>query len=307
MELRHLRYFVAVAETLHFGRAAEALGIAQPPLSQQIRQLEEELGIQLLHRTNKRQVLLTDAGQIILEEAHRTLAAAERVIQTARRAARGEVGRLDIGLASLASYTVALEILRTFRERFPHVSLLLTELQTADQVRKLCAGHLNLGFIYPPIDTDELTLECVQKEPLVAVLPMSHPLSAQEQLPLEALSNEFFILFPRHMGPGLYDQIVGLCRRSGFRPRVIQEANHIQTIVGLVSIGVGVSLLPASIQNLHRTGVVYRSLQTKDHNLVEMAVAYKRESQSDTLRTFLTVVREVVGQEKQGEACGVNS
>ncbi|MBV9229224.1 MAG: LysR family transcriptional regulator, partial [Chloroflexi bacterium] len=193
MELRHLHYFIAVAEELHFGKAAERLQMAQPPLSQQIRQLEDELGVQLFYRT-KRHVQLTEAGHVFLQEARQTLIQAEQAIVAARRAGRGELGRLAIGFVGSATSDILPTLIRGFQERYPEVELLLRELTTAQQVRALQDGRIHVGILRPPVHDDTLRIETLFKEPLIVALPERHPLSSQVQLPIEALAREHFIL-----------------------------------------------------------------------------------------------------------------
>jgi DNA-binding transcriptional LysR family regulator len=294
MELRHLRYFVAVAEELHFSRAADRLHIAQPPLSQQIRNLEEELGVQLLQRT-KHQVQLTSAGQLFLEEARRTLAQAERAIQTAQRASRGELGRLVVGFASSAAYNVFPEILRVFRACFPEVELVLRELNSQPIQDYLYSSQIDIGFVYFPIVTDSLCCLSIVEEPFLVALPQSHPLSTQPQVALQAIAHDPFILFPRHNSPDFYDKIVGLCQQAGFSPKVVQEAALMQTIVSLVAAAIGVALVPASLQNLQRTGVVYKQVQGLAA-MVEMAVVWRRDDRSPVLEAFLNTVRQITGK-----------
>jgi len=288
MELRHLRYFLAVAEELNFSRAAERLHISQPPLSQQIRQLEDELGVQLFNRT-KHQVRLTAVGRLFLDDARQTLLQADRAIQTAQRASRGELGRLVIGFASSIAYSVFPDILRTFRQRFPAVELVLHELNTSLQLDGLHDGSLDLGFVHLPAGGDRLHFLSVLEEPLMVALPEAHPLTQHSQISLAALANEPFILFPRHLAPGFYDQLISACQQVGFVPNVIQEAKLMQTIVCLVAGGIGVALVPSSLQNLQRTGVVYRPLAEKISPLIT-AMVWRHDDQSPVLREFLNGV-----------------
>src|SRR5271165_2443353 len=231
MELRHLKYFIAVAEELHFTRAADRLHIAQPPLSQQIKQLEEELGAKLFERS-KRQVKLTIAGKAALEEARRTIAQAKRVAIAARRAERGEVGELSVGFSSSAPYTMLPAIIRNFRTRFAHVKLTLHERSTEDQIALLRAGAIDAGFVRAPSAEEAvgLAITPILREPLVAALPQGHRSRKQKQVAIGALKGEQFVLPPRHAAPVLYDQIVGLCRRRRFRTaggtRGDADANH---------------------------------------------------------------------------------
>lgn len=221
---------MTVAEELHFGRAAQRLQIAQPPLSHQIRQLELELNVQLLHRT-KRMVRLTEAGQVFLQQARQILAKSEQAIEAAQRANRGEVGCLGIGFAGSATYSILPITLRTFRQRFPDVRLILHEMTTAQQVDALHDNRIQLGFIRPPLNDDELKVETVLQESFVAVLPEAHALATQAQVSLRSLCCESFVLFPRHLGTGFYDQIISICQQAGFTPQVAQEANELHVAV----------------------------------------------------------------------------
>jgi DNA-binding transcriptional LysR family regulator len=290
MEMRHLRYFVAVAEELHFSRAADRLHIAQPPLSQAIRQLEDELGVRLFART-KRRVQLTDAGRILVEEARRTLAQADRVISTARRTADGSAGFLRVGFSSSAPYTILPSILRSFRAQFHDVKLNLFERSTEEQIELLASGAIDVAFVRRPLENaPEFTIvKTIWREPLMLALPNNHPLRRERSVNARALAHEAFILFPRHAAPGLYDQITSICSGAGFAPQVAQEATQMQTIVSLVSAGLGVAIVPASIRNLHRERVVYRPIGPGTV-MTEMAVAYDRTNSSNVLENFLQVV-----------------
>jgi DNA-binding transcriptional LysR family regulator len=291
MELRHLRYFVAVAEELHFSRAASRLHMAQPPLSQQIRQLEQELGVALFTRT-KRRVEMTPAGGAFLEEARRVLAQAERGVRPAQRAGRGEIGHLAIGFVPSADLDLLPRVLRVWGAQFPHVEIELHALLPAAQVEALLDGRIHIGFVRLPLDDSGLAVESIQREPLLAVLPRGHRLARSVRVRLPDLAGDTMILFPRHIAPGYYDVFVNACRRAGFTPRVLHPGS-MQTNLALVSAGLGVSLLPASIRNLRRAGVVYRPLAPPVPQ-VEMAVAYRRAERSAVLPAFLEVTHDVV-------------
>jgi DNA-binding transcriptional LysR family regulator len=291
IELRHLRYFIAVAEELHFGRAAARLQMAQPPLSQQIRQLETELGFQLFHRT-KRSVQLTEAGRVFLNECQRILNQLEQAIQTGRQASRGELGQLVIGFVSSAAYSVLPKILSHFRQSLPAIELALHELTTDQQLQWLRDGRIDVGFVRPPIDDEALSVTTILQEPLVVALPQAHPLADHPSVSLHSIANESFILFPRNLAPGLYDQIIALCQQVGFSPKVVQEAIQMQTIVSLVAAEMGIAIVPISLQNLQRTGVVYRTLQEPTPKAA-IAVVWKRHDASPTLQRFLEAVRQV--------------
>lgn len=262
MELRHLRYFIAVAEELHFGRAAEQLGISQPPLSQQIQALEEEVGARLLERTNRR-VELTEAGRLFLDESRQVLAQVDKAVQLARRAQRGELGELKVGFTSSAPFTSTVpRSIHAFRQAYPDVHLELHEMSSAETVKALLEDRLQVGVIRPLALPDNLLAVELFREPLVAVLRADHPLAAgsAEGLEIAALAEEPFVFFPRTFGTGLYDQLIALTREAGFSPRIAQEASEAMTIIGLVSAGLGVSVLPASFRRTRVDGVVYRTL-----------------------------------------------
>jgi len=290
IELRHLRYFLIVAEELHFSRAADRLDIAQPPLSQMIRRLEHELGVSLFHRT-KRHVSLTDAGVVFVEEAKHALAQAERAISRVRRASRGELGRLTVGFIGSAAYSVLPPIVRRFREQYPDVDLILQELSTVQQVGALREGQLQIGFLRPFAQEPTLKSKVVLREPLVIALPEHHRLSRQAKISMRMLANEPFILFPRSLAPELHDQIISLCQRARFSPQVAQEAMQLPTIVSLVAAGIGVAVIPASLQNLRRTGVTYRAIRESTPK-AELVVAWRTEQPSALVQSFLRVVTE---------------
>lgn len=288
MELRHLRYFVTVAEELHFGRAAKKLHISQPPLSMQIRALENELGVTLLNRT-QRSVALTQAGNALLGEARHILARVDQAVLMTRRASRGEIGELAIGFISVADYNVLPVVLREFRRAFPLVNLILRESTTDAQIRDLLAGRIDVGFVLPPINEPSLESVAILREPLIAALPDKHPLARKAgKLALENLKDAAFILFPRPYAPGLYDDVVSCCKAAGFSPRVEQEAIQMQTIVSLVSAELGVALIPASLTNLQRAGVTYKSLKGGSP-LTEVHLAWRRGDDLPALRVFVEV------------------
>lgn len=290
MELRHLRYFVVVAEELNVTRAARLMQMAQPPLSQQIHQLEEELGVNLFHRS-KRRIELTEAGQIFLEEARRTLAQAEHARRMAQRAQRSEIGRFVMGFVSEATYDLLPSMLQTYRARFPGVEIVLREMTTMQQVQALQKSNIHLGLLCPPIPGTGLNLRIVREEPFIVVLPPATRFALAEQLPLSALSEEPFVLFPRAISPGVYDQVISLCNQAGFSPIVVQEATELHTILGLVAVGIGVSLLPASVRLIRSQGVVYQALPQTETQ-ARTALAWRQDARSSVLATFLDVARE---------------
>ncbi len=288
MELRELRYFVAVADTLNFGRAAVALHISQPPLSRAIRALEGELGTDLFER-NTRGVRMSPAGAALLPEARRLLRDAAALQIGARHLAAGEIGTLTLGFISAAAYGILPDIVRSFRERRPGVRLELREATSDAQPAAVKAGEFDVGFVLPGPADPALAYTPLTWEPLVAALPASRRWPAK--VPLASLAAEPFVLFPRAAGAWLYDGIVGFCRRSGFVPRIEQEAIQMQTIVSLVAAGMGVALVPASLRHLRRTGVVYRPLNEKSP-AVEIGLAHRAQDESPLTRAFVAEARE---------------
>jgi DNA-binding transcriptional LysR family regulator len=291
-ELWQLRYFVTVAETLHFGRAAAALHISQPPLSRAIRALEERLGVTLLAR-NRRRVVLTPEGARLLGEARRILGQLERTVQEVRGMARGEEGRLRIGFVSLADYGVLPQLLKTFKAARPGIALALREMLSPEQAGALAGGELDFGLQLPPVsgaeDMDHLV---VQRERFVAALPARHRLAAAKgKLAVSALAGEPFVMVPRDIAPGLYDIVSGLAARAGITFNIAQEAIQMQTVVSLVSSGLGAAMVPGSIANLGRRGVVYREL-ADSHPKLDLWLAWPRSAQSAAARDFLSFARQ---------------
>ncbi len=262
MELRHLRYFIAVAEELHFGRAAELLGISQPPLSQQIQALEQEVGARLFERTNRR-VALSEAGRLFLDEARQVLAQVDKAANVARRAQLGELGEMKIGFTSSAPFNAGIpKAIYAFRQAFPAVHLNLEEMSSKGVADALVDETIEVGLIRPLPLPDSLTWVELFSEPLVALLNADHPLAqgSEAGLYMSALAEEPFVFFPRSYGSGLYAQLISLATQAGFSPHFAQEAGEAMTIIGLVSAGLGVSVLPASYQSMRIEGVVYRKL-----------------------------------------------
>ena len=291
MELRDLRYFVAVAEQLHFGRAAERLHMTQPALSRQIRALEEEIEVQLFHRS-KRKVQLTLAGQTFLEEARQILRHAERAVSNARRAARGETGQLTLSFTAAALRSVVPKILQVFRDRYPEVRLTMSEQCTHDQVEALLDRKIDVGFLHPPIDETRLASISLGTDICVVVLPQNHPLARKDPLTLRDLARESFLLHPRREGPYFYDRILHLCQEAGFYPHVVQEVTANQTRVGLVAAGMGVTFIPETLKDLGDTSVVFRHLQGEAPSL-PLAIACRGDNVSPIVRHFWEIIEEI--------------
>lgn len=293
MELRRLRYFVAVAEELHFGRAAQRVHIAQPPLSQQIRKLEDELGVELLQR-NRRGVALTAAGEIFLEQSRLVLADVQRAVEIVQRAARGEIGQIEIGHAPPADLAVLPTLLSAFSRRHPDVRLTLRGLSGPALTAALREGKIRVAIVRLPLEAPDLRLRTVSRERLVVALPKKHRLARSRELFLRQLAGEPFILFPRHLSPRYHDQIVALCsEQGGFTLRVAQESETIQTTLALVAAGLGVSLQAESIRNVARSGVVYRPL-AEATPIVETGLAFRPDDDSAVLAKFLAVAADAM-------------
>ncbi|MGJ9418310.1 LysR family transcriptional regulator [Massilia sp. CMS3.1] len=294
LELRQLRYFVTVAEELHFGRAAERLHMTQPPLSQTIAALEQTLGAPLFLR-NRRQVALTSAGAALLPEARRLLEGAGALPELVRRAAAGESGRLALSFVTPADYSVLPSLLRDYSAAYPNVQLVLQEATSDVQVDDLLHERIDAGLIIPPLSEKALTqLDYVKmlEEPLVLCAPSGVLPDGGKPIDLTTLRQLPLIIFPRKSAPSLYDAILSCFHEAGLSPEIGQEAIQMQTIVSLVSAGMGLALVPQSVSNLMRPGVEYRAL-AGPVSLVELGLAWRRDNVSPVLRGFLELLRKI--------------
>ncbi|HHL4081556.1 MULTISPECIES: LysR substrate-binding domain-containing protein [Burkholderia] len=292
-DLRQWRYFVTVADERHFGRAAERLSMTQPPLSQAIRALEDVLGVALFVRT-KRSVALTAVGAALLPEVRRLLASADALPPLARRLARGEAGSLSLAFVSTADYGLLPSLLRAFGARYPQVRLQLTEATSDVQIDELVAGRIDAGLVIPPVPPRHaagLSYLSVVREPLVVAMPAgASDAPEDEPVQLADVAALPLVIFPRRLAPGFYDIITGCYGAAGETPRIGQEAIQMQTIVSLVSAGMGVALVPQSLRNLRRTGVVYRPL-AGHAPVVETGLVWRTGDVSPVLAGFIDVVR----------------
>lgn len=262
IETRLLRQFIAVAETLHFNRAAQRLHMAQPPLSQAIRRLEAEIGATLFERTN-RSVALTPAGAAFLETARRILDGLDEGVARTRRVAQGMDGHLTMTFINIAPYASLLRALRDFRLTCPAVAFTLREGTTREQVEALENGTADIGFLRTPGgSTPDLRFQALLREPLCVALPAGHPLAYKPSIELAKLKDEAFVASPRSLGQGLHDQLIQLCQTAGFRPMVAQEARQLQTLIALVAAGFGIALLPGSLAAQRRDDVVFRAIES---------------------------------------------
>lgn len=304
MDLRRLRYFVVVAEEQNFSRAAERLHIAQPPLSDQIKRLEQALGVKLFDRSS-RGARLTKAGELLLTEAKRLLVQADQTAEMVRRVGDGEVGRLTLGFVPSASNSVLPPVLSAFRGRYPDVQLYLQEMNPDWLVAGLHEGRIDVSFFYLPFRDGALAHEPVSREPLIIALPATHEMASEEEVDLCDLANQPFVLPARYRMPGLHEKVVEACREAGFEPEAVQkEVWLMQTIVGLVAGGMGVALVPASLQNLPRAGVVYRTVRGLS-STVEMGVVWRRDERNPVVRSFLKVVDEICCGNRENQVQGI--
>jgi DNA-binding transcriptional LysR family regulator len=294
IEVRHLHYFVAVAEAMSFRKAADHLKMTQPPLSQQIQQLEIELGFQLFHR-HGRTISLTVAGEVFLLESQRILRSLDQGVQHAQRAARGLVGQLHIGFVESAAYRLLPAILRRYRTQYSEVAVTLSSMTSSEQLEALAEGRIDIGFCRVTSDyvSSAVQTENVLWEPLCIVLPRDHLLAQRDTLALGNLADEGFILFPQHLGETLFHQIIQLCQDTGFTPRIAQEATQMTTIVGLVAAGLGVSVLPVSVAELPHSGVRYMMLP--EQVFVPMSVVWRAEKTPPALQNLLHTIRSYSG------------
>lgn len=292
IELRHLRYFVAVAEELHFGRAAERLRISQPPLSQQIQSLEDMVGARLLARNN-RNVSLTQAGEMFLKEAYQVLDQVNRAAEKAARLERGEIGELTIGFTSSAPFiSVVSRSLRAFRQLSPDVHIKMREVNTKQQLEPLLNGELDLGVMRNTRLPDALEHQLLLCEPLLAVVPNGHPLThkAPGTLRFADLAQEPFVFFSREVGTALYDEILALLASAGIAPYITQEVGEAMTIIGLVAAGLGISILPTSFGRVKIDGVTYLPLAEPEAMTEVWLVHHRNRPLTAAARTLMALM-----------------
>lgn len=301
MELRHLKYFIAVAEKLHFGKAARSLHISQPPLSQQIMDLERELGVMLIDRSKRRAVRLTDAGQFFLTQARQILLHAGQAAETARRIDRGQVGRITVGFVGSVLHTFLPEGLREFRGQFPDVELVLHELNSAEQIKALQTGKIDVGMHYPHGKDDSLTWQKLTRSPFIVAIPLAHPLSARPSISMGDLAKDPFVAFTRSSEDVIRDCMIRMCSSAGFSPIIAQEASQIQTVLGIVASGLGVCLIPEFIRHIKRPGVRYKSLSGTVPT-VELSAVWRSDARSPLLWPFVKIVQDSARKFGHGRA-----
>ncbi|MFP7175491.1 LysR family transcriptional regulator [Priestia filamentosa] len=292
MELRKLKYFTVVADELHFGRAAMRLQMTQPPLSQQILQLERELGVKLFERS-KRHVELTNAGKIFLQEVRQVLTKLEGAKDLALKAQNGIVGRLVVGFVGSATFNILPIIVRGFQEQFPYIDLILHEMPTPRLIEAFHNKEIDIGFVRPPIFDPILSLFSVYQETCIAVVPKLHPFAQRASISLDDLSKEQFILVEREIWPSWYDDIVFKCHSAGFNPIIRQSVKEIQTVIGLVASGLGISIVPKSTANFHMRDVTYINIEQEAPH-VEMSLAWRTDEDSILVKQFLDTATQLI-------------
>jgi DNA-binding transcriptional LysR family regulator len=302
MELRHLRYFVAVAEELHFGHAASRLNTSQPSLSQQIRNLEREIKVDLLRRT-KRHVGLTPAGERFLQEARGILAAAERAAGLARETSRGESRKVVVGISPDTDWLFLGKVLRLFAEHIPFVEVVFQNLTPEAQVGALRGGQIDVGFVGLPLEAEGLATETTGRVRLMVALPEKHPMARNRPLKLEELSKEAYMLWPRHLSPGAYDSLLGVFRRAGFGPPIAMEGGipSTRTVLGMIAAGLAIALVDPALQQMAAPRVVFRPLAGRGI-FTETGVIYRRADPSPILASFLQELRATPRQRPRSAA-----
>ena len=293
IEIRHLRYFLAVAETLHFGKAAGKLGMAQPPLSQQIKNLERTLGYALFDRTT-RGVKLTSVGQFFAQRAANILTTLQDDVEMTRRLGAGKEGILNVGFSGSVMFTSLPKAIESYRRRRPSIELRLRELVTAEQIPALLDGTLEIGFLRDGEPRDGLVLESILREPYIAVFPSFHKLARKKLLSPIDLKDEPFVLFARKMGNLAFDRTVACCEAAGFRPNIVQDAPQWPTLLRLVAAGLGVSLAPACVGKLMMPGVTYRKLRSRHWSSID--IGRSADIENPAAEVFLEIVRPVLKQ-----------
>ncbi|MGM8212252.1 LysR family transcriptional regulator [Virgibacillus sp. W0430] len=294
MQIHQLKYFIAVAENLHFGQAAKQLNISQPPLSQQIMKLEESLKVQLFNRT-KRKVELTDAGRVFLQEAYKIIEQIEATAYKIQQHSNGETGELTLGYSSYAIFDVLPIVLREFYALYPTVNVKLKHLSTAKQLEAFKNSDIQVGLLCPPIEQKQLTLEYIYDQPFIVALPATHPLAKQDgaSIDVKDLAQSPFILTPRDIGTGFYDAIINICFEANFSPNIIQEVNELHELISLVSTGLGVSIVPESLNQYKKSNVIFKKLNN-DQFKVDTALVYKESETSPVVFNFIKLVKNVL-------------
>ncbi|HYH19621.1 MAG TPA: LysR substrate-binding domain-containing protein [Azospirillum sp.] len=300
IEVRHLRYFRAVAEELHFGRAAARLHVAQPALTRQIQRLEEDVGVLLLKRS-QRSVELTPAGALFLERTKMILDEIAKAAIDARRVEAGEYGRLTVGFIHSSTYGLMPAVLERFRHMYPEVELDLREMTVAEQLDALVRGTIDVGLLRPPASDPRIRMIAIFEERFLLVVPKGHRLAGAASVPLARLAGEPFIMFSQRQSPLFHSRIMRMCENAGFSPNVVQHATQIHTVLGLVGAGMGVAVVPETARNLHIPGIRFLRIESAP-DPVHVALAWRRDNETPAVRSFRQVAL-LVAQQMQSDRC----
>jgi DNA-binding transcriptional LysR family regulator len=295
IDLQHLQTFLVVVEEMNFGRAAERLHIAQPPLSRQIQRLERNLGVELFFRT-KPQIQLTAAGKVLAAEAKKILKQVDLAVQLTQRASRGEIGQIVIGFEGSSLSDIVPLSIKIYREQFPEVKIYVQEMSTTEQLQALQEERIDLGFIVPQQVNETLIVQTIREESLVVAIAKSHPLATQAEIEIQQLQNEHFLVGFKDFRCGLDAEVIKVCHQAGFSPNVVQVTNEMQLILGFVAAQMGVALLPSSIKNIVREGVVYLPLVSSTVKIA-LAIAWRKDTACSTLNNFLKVVNTIANKD----------
>ena len=294
IDIRHLRYFRVVAEELHFGRSAARICIAQPALSRQIQQLEDEIGTRLLKRT-RRQVELTAAGRLFLERTNMILAELSKAAIDCRRVGDGELGRLSVGFIHSSTYGLLPSIIERFRHLYPDIELELHEMSIPEQHVALTRDQIDIGLLRPQKTNAKIEIQTVMEDPFWLAVSSKHPLAKQKEVRLRECANESMILFAKEESPLFHSRITAMCERAGFTPKVVQSAMHIHTVVGLVGTGIGIAIVPGAARNLNPKGVCFIDIVDKPEP-VHIALAWQKDRETPAIRSFRQVALMVAQQ-----------
>ncbi|KMY42751.1 LysR family transcriptional regulator [Peribacillus loiseleuriae] len=293
MELRHLKYFIAVAEELHFGRAAQRLQMAQPPLSHQIKQLENELDVLLFSRTKQR-VELTKAGEVFLKRAYEILNRVHLACEEAKSIDRGEAGQLVLAFTGSIAFELLPLLLRRFQEQYPNINIVLRQLSSTEQMEALHDSSIHVGLLILPIESGSFHVEMLREEPFIVALPKTHRLATEtEPIDVSILANEQFIMTPRKAGESYYDAIISLCQHAGFSPKKTQDALELHTALSFVASGIGIALLPSSIQFVKNDDIVYLQLK-KSYTTCKIGAAWNKKETSPVVHSFISFLQETI-------------
>ena len=296
MEIRHLKYFHTVASHLHFNNAAKELNISQPPLSKQIKQLEEELDVQLLNRTN-RKVELTEAGAYFANSCKFVLNLIEKEVETTKRIHRGELGEIVLGFSGSVVHELLPIVIKETNSKYPDIKLMVEQHTSSEQIEGLLNGNINVGMLVSPVNEEKLNILPIIEEGFVAVVPLDHPLShSKGKLDVKELANESFIMTPEQSGKGYFDSIISLCKNEGFYPYIVQNAQEQQTIISLVAADLGVAIVPESSTRITNKNVSF--IPIKQNHKKTTALAWHKESTSPGVSLFIKHIRDLIDEGK---------